>query len=171
MCICTLSLYNNQNKQPSNRFKMTDALLPPRHRLADLPRRPVLRALLHHDSVHHCQQQRLPASAGGDLLLLVLLAGLDRAAAAGLEQVRPRGSRDHLLGGLEDPDAQQHLLHRLPVHILPAPAILCHPLLLQQTSAHHQAGELSIPCPHSRSAHRWKIPILLLGDGWIRATN
>lgn len=113
-----------------------------RHRLADLPRRLVLRALPHYDGVHHGQQQRLPASAGRDLLLLVLLAGLDRAAAAGLEQLRARGSRHHLLGGLEDPDAQQHLLHRLPVYLLPAAALLRHPLLLQQTAAHHQTGEL-----------------------------
>lgn len=114
-----------------------------RHRLPDFPRRPVLRALLHHGGVHHSQQQRLPASAGRDLLLLVLLAGLDRASATGLEQVWPRGSRHHLLGGLEDPDAQQHLLHRLPVHVLPAAAVLRHPLLLRQTAAHHQTGE----CP------------------------
>lgn len=65
------------------------SLLPhPRHRLADFPRRLVLRALLHHDGVHHSQQQRLPPGARRDLLLLALLAGLDRAAAAGLEQVR-----------------------------------------------------------------------------------
>lgn len=116
-------------------------LPPPRHRLADFPRRLVLRALLHHDGVHHGQQQRLSPSAARDLLLLVLLAGLDRAAAAGLEQVRARGSRHHLLGGLEDPDAQQHLLHRLPVCVLPAPALLRHPLLLRETAAHHQTGE------------------------------
>lgn len=113
-----------------------------RHRLPDFPRCSVLRALLHHDFAHHSQRQRVPPGAGRDLLLLALLCGLDCTAAAGLEQVRARGSRHHLLSGLEDPDAQQYLLHRLPVHLLPGPAVLRHPLLLQHAAAHHQTGEI-----------------------------
>ncbi len=113
-----------------------------RHRLPDFPRRPVLRALLHHDETHYSGRQRVPPGAGRDLLLLALLCGLDCTSAAGLEQVRTRGSRHHLLSGLEDPNAKQYLLHCLPVHVLPGPAILRYPLLLQHAAAHHQTGEM-----------------------------
>lgn len=114
---------------------------PLRPRLHDLPRRPLLRALLHHDGAQRRRRQGVPPRAGRDLLLLALLCGLDLTSAAGLEQIRARGSRHHLLGGLEEPDAEQYLLRRLPVHLLPGAAFLCHSLLLRQAAVHHQTGE------------------------------
>lgn len=111
-----------------------------RHRLPDFSGRSVLRALLHHDVAHYGRRQRLPPSAGRDLLLLALLCGLDCASAAGLEQIWAGGSRYHLLSRLEDPDSEQYLLHCLPVHFLPGPALWRHPLLLRQAAACHQTG-------------------------------
>jgi len=102
----------------------------------------VLRALLHHDDAQYGWRQRLPLSAGRDLLLLALFCGLDCASAAGLEQIRAWGSRDHVLGGLEDADTEQYILHYLPVHLLPGPALQRYRLLLWQASARHQTGAI-----------------------------
>lgn len=111
-----------------------------RHRLPDFSGRSVLRALLHHDVAHYGWWQRLPPSTGRDLLFLALLCGLDCTSTAGLEQVWARGSWHHLLSWLEDPDSEQHLLHHLPVHFLPGPALWHHPLLLWQAPACRQTG-------------------------------
>lgn len=142
---------------------------PRRHRLPHFPRRSVLRALQHHDGAHYSQRQRVPPSAWRDLLLLALLGGLDCTATTGLEQIRARGSRHHLLGGLEDADAEQHLLHRLPVHLLPGPAVLRHPVLVQQAAAHHQTGgtrrhasSVCEPEKKLRYDSRYKVYLLLL---------
>lgn len=113
-----------------------------RHRLPRLPRCPVLWTLLHHGCAHYSQWQRLPPCAGRNLLLLALLCSLDGASPGRLEQLWARGSRHHLLSGLEDPVHKQRLLHRLPFHLLPVPAILHYSLLLWQVAVRHQTGEM-----------------------------
>lgn len=125
---------------------MTDGVcvLSSRHRLPDFSGGSVLRALLHRDDAQHGRRQGLPPGAGGHLLLLAVLGGVDCAAAAGLEPVRARRPRHHLLGGLEDADAEQHLLHHLPVHLLPAPAVRRHCVLVRKDAARHQTGAVSV---------------------------
>lgn len=107
----------------------------------DLTGGPVLRALQHHDDPDGGRRVQLLQGVPGRRHVLGLLAGLDGAAALRLEQLRPGGSRDDLLGQLDGQDGQQHLLHHLPVRLLPDRAVPGDRVLLREAAVRHQTGE------------------------------
>lgn len=114
-----------------------------RHRVAHLPGRAFLWALLYHDVSRRGRRHQLQESRSGNCALLGLLPDLDSTTILWLESLWTRGTRNHLLGRLDDQDGQQHLLHRLPLHLLPHSPVPRHRLLLQKTAAGCQTGEMS----------------------------
>lgn len=115
--------------------------LPCRNRVPDLLSRPVLWALQHHDDTDRGWPVQLLQNLPGHHPVLGLLPHLDSAATVRLEQLWSRGSRHNLLSGLDGKDGQQHILHHLPVCLLPDRALPGYRLLLRKAAVRHQTGE------------------------------
>lgn len=87
--------------------------------------------------------------------LLALLSPLDLAALAGLEQLRARGTRNHMLRTVAPPFTHQHLLCALSLHLLSAAAPSAHGLLLWPNPGCSQEGEFILEAV--KTTLIWKI--------------
>ncbi|XP_061664805.1 uncharacterized protein LOC133494720 isoform X3 [Syngnathoides biaculeatus] len=99
----------------------------------------VLRAIQHPDGVQQAGPGLQEASVGG-VRGLALLAGVDVAPVAGVEQLRAGGSGNQLLGDVDRANVSLPLLHRLPVCLLSRSPRLHHGVLLRPPSARRQTG-------------------------------
>lgn len=110
-----------------------------RDRVSGLSRRPVLRPLQHPDGVQQAGPglQEAPAGGGG---VLAVLAGVDGAPAAGLEQLQSGGGRDQLFGDVDREIFRFSLVHHLSVRLLSGPPSPRHGLLLWPPAVRRQTG-------------------------------
>lgn len=76
--------------------------------------------------------------------LLALLAPLDFATLAGLEQLWARGTRNHMLGPVAPAFTRRHLICSVPFHLLPVAAPSAHDLLLRPNPGCTQEGEFTV---------------------------
>lgn len=137
-----------------------------RHCVAHLTGRPFLWALLYHDVPGRAWRHKLQEGHLGSPSVLGLLPRLDSAAVFRLESLRTRGTRNHLLGWLDNQDDQQHLVHHLPLHLLPHPPIPHHCLLLWEAATRSKTGEA--PCLVQEA---WRLCFLMMCEFWSEFNN
>lgn len=118
-----------------------------RNRVLGLPVGPLLRALHRRAAALAGRHLRLQEGRVLRGRLLALRPPLDLAPLAGLEPLRARRSRDHVLCPVAPAFAGQRLVCAVPLHLLPAAAVPAHGLLLRPHPAGSQKGELNLPQP------------------------